>query len=531
MLKTIKLIKNYSKNAQILKFTVYENNIMIIQAINTCPTKQQPTFAGLTQKMKHRMFIDGKKDILEIMNSRDPSQTSYVGQLPPGIFYRLPSNNKEEAIREIMQAFDKAAVEIRDFKPGIGNSDTEFSNRRPDQTVENIKKVFEKYKLIEPGEEFDLKFLGRGDYGSAYKIEGLYDHITHDRYIIKVFTVADKGPEWHRFKSHGNYAEINTAEYWMTNMGINTQRGKFYFGNIEAGYMVDNYIDNNLPQPKKIVDEYKYGAKLTDEELAMPNGHNKINNYSYDWGGVRVVNRVKNTNPTARYVLHQIKITEKPFREAEWWRIYHSKGLDETGKKAGLALSVKHFPNNKPLIDQCLNENIPLVDAALAYALKYLPYKDARKLFETLMQRNNPVTQTILMNEIPLLAKDQRKAEIFDDLDIPKDEIKPKKVEMFYNAAEKYSLPEVREHLASYIHLLPEDKIMKKFHKLLKLDDERVYERLLHKMKVVKEDEYPLDLKFKMLNELENYVKNDFVQKEIQKTRVLLIRRNLDETD
>ena len=160
-----------------------------------------------------------------------------------------------------------------------------------------------------------------------------------------------------------------------------------------------------------------------------------------------------------------------------------------------------------------------------------MPYKDARKLFDKLMQRNNPVTQTILMNEIPLLAKDRRKAEIFDDLDVPKDEIKPKKIEMFYNAAAKYALPEVREHLASYIHLLPEDKILKKFNKLVELDDERIYERLLHKMRVVNEDQYPLDLKFKMLDKLENTVKDDFIKQDIQKTRVFLIRRNLDDTD
>lgn len=506
---------------------------MIIQAIQNYTTNNRynPNFSGMTKKMKHRMYIDGKKDILEIMNKRDPSQTSYVGQIPPGIFYRLPEENREAAIREIMKSFDTAAVEIRAFKPGVENSDSEFRNRRPDSTVENLKKVFEKYNLIEPDKEFDLKFLGRGDYGSAFKIEGVHDYVTNDDYIIKVFTVADKGREWHRYKSHGNYAEINTAEYWMENIGVNTQRGKFYFGNIEAGYLVDNFIDNNLPQPERVVDEYKWGAKLTDEELAMPNGHNKINNYSYDWGGVRVVNRVKNTNRTARYVLHQIKITEKPYREALWWKIYHSKGLDETGKKAGLALSVKHLSDNKPLIEQCFSENIPLVDAALAYALKYMPYKDARKLFDRLMQRNNPVTQTILMNEIPLLAKDRRKAEIFDDLDVPKDEINPKKIEMFYNAAEKHTLPEVREHLASYIHLLPEDKILKKFNKLIELDDERIYERLLHKMRVVNEDQYPLDLKFKMLDKLEKNIKDDFILQDVKKTRVFLIRRNLDDTD
>lgn len=481
--------------------------------------------------MKHQMYIDGKKDILEIMNKRNPNQTSYVGQLPPGIFYRLPEENRAAAIKEIMGAFDKAAVDIRNFKPGASSSNEEYKNRRPQSVVEDMKAILDKYNLIEPGKEFNFIFLGRGDYGSAYKLEGLYDRYTNDEYIIKVYTVADKGPEWHRYKSHGNYAEINTAEYWMENMGVNTQRGKFYFGNIEAGYLVDNFIDENTPPPERIVNEYDRGAKLTDEEMAMPNGHNKINNYSYDWGGVRVVNRVKNKNRTARYVLKKIKNTDKNYREYEWWKIYRSKNLDETGKKAGLALSIKHMPDAKKFIQLSLDEDIPLVDAALAYALKYLSYKDARKLFETLMQRNNVVTQTILMNEIPLLAKNQRKAEKYDDLDVPKDEVKPKKVEMFYDVAEKYALPDSREHLASYVHLLPEDKIMKKFRKLVKLDDERVYERLLHKMKVVQEDQYPLDLKFKMLDELEQHVKDENIKKEIKNTRILLIRRNLDDTD
>lgn len=507
---------------------------MLIQPITTNTNsyyRKNVSFNGLTKKMKHQMYIDGKKDILEIINKREPNQTSYVGQLPPGIFYRLPVENRAAAIKEIMSTFDKAAVEIRDFKASASCSSEEYRNRRPQSVVEDMKAVFNKYNLIEPDKDFNLIFLGRGDYGSAYKLEGLYDRYTNDEYIIKVYTVADKGPEWHRYKSHGNYAEINTAEYWMENMGVDTQRGKFYFGNIEAGYLVDNFIDEKMPPPKRIVNEYDRGAKLTDEEMAMPNGHNKINNYSYDWGGVRVVNRVKNKNRTARYVLKQIKHTDKRVREYEWWKIYHSRNLDETGKKAGLALSIKHMPDAERFIKLSLDEHIPLVDTALAYALKYIPYKRAKELFEELMQRDDYVTQIVLMNEIPLLAKKQRHADICDDLDIHKDEVNPTKVEAYYNIAEKYALAVTKEHLASYVHLLPEDKIMKKFDKLLELYDDRVYERLLHKMKIVKEDEYPLNLKFAMLEKLNKHVDDPYIKKQIDETRVFLIRRNLDDTD
>ena len=40
------------------------------------------------------------------------------------------------------------------------------------------------------------------------------------------------------YKSHGNYAELNTAAYWMKNLGRNTQRGRFFFGDITSGFMV-----------------------------------------------------------------------------------------------------------------------------------------------------------------------------------------------------------------------------------------------------------------------------------------------------
>ena len=55
---------------------------------------------------------------------------------------------------------------------------------------------------------------------------------------MKVYKIADKGPEWHPYKSHGNYAELNTAAYWMKNLGRNTQRGRFFFGDITSGFMV-----------------------------------------------------------------------------------------------------------------------------------------------------------------------------------------------------------------------------------------------------------------------------------------------------
>ena len=247
---------------------------MKISAINNNQNTQnrQPNFTGLTKIMKRKIYIDGKKDILKIIGNRQESQSTIVGQLPKGMFANLSIGKTKEqivqAINDIMSTFGASAEEIRGYVPGAKASVAEYRNKRSNSTVEKIKSVLEKYNLTNKKEEVDLEFLGRGDYGSAYKIKGVHDDFTNDDYILKVHTVADRGPDWHRFKSHGNYAEINTAEYWSNNWGENTQRGKFYFGDINKGYMIDNFIDQNTLPYKKHVNEYTSGLKLTDEELA-----------------------------------------------------------------------------------------------------------------------------------------------------------------------------------------------------------------------------------------------------------------------
>lgn len=485
-------------------------------------------FTGLTRRMEREMYIDGKKDILEIMNQRGSDKSTMVGQLPPGIFYKLPKENRQQAIAEIMNTFADVSNEIRPFVAGVKNTDSERQNLRPDSAVEKLRELFEKYNLIEPDKEFDLKYLGQGYYGKVYKLEGLYDEKTNDEYVMKVYKTVDNGPDWHPYKSHGNYAELNTAAYWMKNLGRNTQRGRFFFGDVTSGFMVCNFIDNNKPKPEKIVNEYTKGAKLTDEELNAIFGHNRINGYSIDWGGVRVVNRIKNKNKTANYVLTKIQKTPLKYREIEWWKLYNNRKLDKAGKKAGLALSLKYMEHPDSYIIHCLDEKNQLVDISVAYALKYLPYEKSKKIFDQLMKKGDSLTQVVLMNEIPLLARNQRNADKYDDMNVPKDEINPKKLRIYYRIAAKYTTPLAQEHLASYIHLLPEKDIMREFEKLIKTKDERVYERLIHKMRIVREDEFPMDIKFAMINKLEKEIKNPYLLKKLQETKTYIIRCNLD---
>lgn len=279
---------------------------------------------------------------------------------------------------------------------------------------------------------------------------------------------------------------------------------------------------------KKIIDPYDYGVRNIDI-VKDDTGHNRLYGYSIDEGGSRVVNVVKNQSKTARYVLKQIKNSQEPLKVLEWNRILRRKDLDDTQKKAGLALSIKHFPakEQKKLIKQCLDFNKPLVDQAIGYALKYLPEEEATKNFEILMKRNNPTTQTVVMNEIPLLSKNETLR--FDDVNVPRGVVNPQKIEKYYDIAKRTALPEVSEHLASYVHLLPRERIVPEAKDLISRKDYHMNDRLLHKIKYVSTDEYSFGDKMEILNELERNETDPFILKKTAETKVRVIRDSLSD--
>ena len=152
----------------------------------------------------------------------------------------------------------------------------------------------------------------------------------------------------------------------------------------------------------------------------------------------------------------------------------------------------------------------------------------AKKYFEVLMKRKDPTTQTVLMNEIPLLARTRQLNKNIDDLDVPKGEIRPEVLEEYYEVAKQYVLPEVEEHLASYLHLLPSDRIMAEADALIAKGDYNINDRLLHKIKFVKEEDYSFGDKMAVLNKLEKSEKSDFLKSKIFAVRTQIIRNSLD---
>lgn len=478
------------------------------------PIEDTVSFNGLSKKMKKHTYIDGQRDIKKIIEQRG-DKSLIVGQLPQFMIAKLPKENRKEAIMDIYNTFSEITEELRDFddtKVDLSKAGAidEITKRRYKSTAEKFENIMKKYNFVSQWDDCDIEYLGKGGKGAAYKLVGLRDFYgkKEDEFVIKVFHVIE-GRDWQYSKSHGCYAEINSAQYWINNVGTDTNRGKFFWGDMRSGYMINKFVDEDIRLPERIIDPYEYGLKCTDEDAAKK--HNVCKGYSYDWGGVRVVNRLKNGDKYARTILNDIKNTREEYRPSKWEQLMRKKDGNPDSRQAGLAMSIKYM-NNKPYyFDRCLALHKPKVDQGLAYALKYLPYEEAVKYFEKLVQTDDSVTQVILFNEIPLLAMKHRDKGIKDDLQTVRSEILCSRVKVYYDIAEKYAKPDTIEHLASFLHLLPKENFRTYYRHLARIKNDDLHDRMIYKFSTVDKKDH-----FFVLKQLARNVQSDRLKEKIR---------------
>lgn len=511
---------------------------MQINSYNSVSTKtiyplnhQKTSFCGMTKKMKKQTYIDGQRDIANFIQERG-DKNLMVGRLPEFMLNKIPKENRKDAIMDIYKTFDEVTEELRDFNETKVDTIREITKRRNDSTVKKLEDVLIKHNIISKWDDFDLEYLGKGGKGSAYKLVGLRDlkSFDEDEFVIKVFHVV-KGDNWQHYKSHGCYAEINSAAYWMKNVGHDTNRGKFFWGSLKSGYMINKYVDEDVRLPKRTINPYRYGLKPTDEDALKQ--HNICKGYSYDWGGVRVINRIKNSDNYARRISEIIRDTPERYREAKWWEIYNKKEANMVSKYAGLAMGIKHMPSKTKYIDTCLDLNKQKVNQGLSYVLKYLKFDDAIKYYKTLMQRGDVTTQIILFNEIPLLSMQHRDKEVKDDLQTLKSDIIDSRIEQYYKISEKYTYPEASEHLASFVHLLPDKHFRSNYQTLAQMHNSTMHDRLIYKIPNIPKEHYNFAMEQltrnvqdeKLLKKLINIISED--PDLMKKTEKILLKRGM----
>ena len=488
-------------------------------------------FGGLSRLLSKKIYPDGQKEIMELISQRSPRASKTVGQLPGYIFDRIVPTQRQKAIPEIMAVFDSVVKSIRDFKPAKAQS----GSYRPQFANDMLTDVFREFGIIDKKDSINLKYLGTGPSSKTFLLEGIGDPKNGDKYLLKVYHELFN-PVWHAAKRNGLYSELNTAMYWRAHEGLETQKGKFFFGSLDSGFMLTKYLDNSVAKPRRVVNPYKYGMvydERTPKSILLNIHDSTVNGYNYRYSGLAVVNKVKNSSKEARYFMEQVKksgynVVNKKLKGMSPERL-EAYGLAKEGKKlvvtdnkvfensglimrengeivhvnnqkrlaywkeqmalpkksenmvAGLAMGIKHLPAHSRVecLQECLQYNMPKVDQGLAYLLKYLPNEEAMKYFDILMKRGNSETQTILLNEIPLLSR--RKllgVKVADDINVSPADVVPERVEKYYEMAKQSVNNDAVEHLASFLNMLPETSKYKYYKYLSEIDMKSVQERL-----------------------------------------------------
>ena len=82
-----------------------------------------------------------------------------------------------------------------------------------------------------------------------------------------------------------------------------------------------------------------------------------------------------------------------------------------------------------------------------------------------------------------------------DDINASLGEIIPERIYTFYMIAEKYAMPSTVEHLASFVHLLPANKLKQQYRKITNIINPELQERLLWKFGHLPKDMQPHAIK------------------------------------
>jgi len=396
---------------------VSASNVQINNYKNNQTSKKEVSFSGLTDRMGKKVY-NGFYDMSALF-PKDHMQSPIVGKLPGFMIKKIQYRTQDvkTAVMEVFDAFAKTCNELRDYKPNSYSKISELHGRRSDTTVENLKEVLTKWGIISKFDDFDIKYIDKGGKGAVYKFEGLrhvhdYDE---DEFVMKVF--HSKSVQTNAY--HGCFPEMNAAAYWMKRFGFDTNRGKFFWGDVKEAYMINKFIDEDVRLPKKKPDPYNNGMKFTDEDPIHI--HNVCKGYSYDWGGGVVINQVVNSNKFARKIMNDVKNSTERFRLLNWygWFSQKPKGNNDC-KTAGLALAIKYLkPDDRiACFEQCFRLRGKYTDRALAYTLKYMPHDFAKHYYNIFAKSSKDnVLKKILYNEIPMLSlKDECMSKLQDDL-------------------------------------------------------------------------------------------------------------------
>lgn len=338
-----------------------------------------------------------------------------VGNLLHEWVEKIPKGDREKTIKGIYSSFkssvNKFNQNLREleiisssghFDDAVRiNKNADFQNALQNFSRE-LDEILHNAGVVKESEKLNIDFLGSGVAGAGYHLKGIGD----DQYVIKLFNGLTNG-------SHGKYAELNRAAYWEKHVGKTNPMAKFYFGDVDAGYMVNRYIGKETPECTKKLFLRIYGFNSKEMAVAA-SGKNKMRGYGIDFGGWKVVSQALNGNKTAQYVCEKIcNLPEEKVLD-EWknfkWRNHLKlrKYNDDKGVAIGLASTIDLLPMESRVegFKILMKNSDETIQNILANSIGILPENAKAECFKILAKNPVSTTKEILMDNIEYLPKE-----------------------------------------------------------------------------------------------------------------------------
>ena len=461
-----------SDNLPMLKYNYSQNYTTPLNSFN----KYLVNFTGLNRTLSKMPYQSEESIKKEVDNF--PQSNAVVGNLPSEWVNKIPKENRAEKIKELYRDFKTI---IKDFR----------EKNNIDDTAQKLNNALHKAGVIEEHEKLTLKRLGDGVAGAGYCLKG----ISNDNLMIKIFdSPSDEGLS---SDIHGKYVEINRAAYWQKYAGKNTQMVRFYFGDTDAGYMVNKYIDKEkTPYCTRYVDPKLYGLISADVvEKETVTGHNKINGFQIDYGDIEILDLSLVRNKEAQ------SSTKKFLRLPIAKRIELIKNTKNNIKKV-FACNIDSFPEDERVLcfKQLAENSDNGVKKVLAARLVYLPEAERVEYFKQFNENADDDLKKILILRLAFLPATERatyfkqfadnadngikKALAFNINCLPETD----RVMYFKQLAENADNG-VKKALACSLYCLPETEMVQCFKKLAENADNGVKKELASNINCLPETE------------------------------------------
>lgn len=352
-----------------------KNSDSIVMRLNTNDStmplnsfnKYLVNFNGLNRTLSKRVYSTA--EAIKEESLKNIRSNGIVGNLPSEWIKKIPKKDRETKIKKLYAAFKEA---IKDFR----------ENHDPKETANKLAIALHNANLIGGHDRLTMKYIEKGYYGRVYHLQG----ISNDKYVIKIFSSTEPLDDLIENRN-GNYAELNRAAFWQKNAGKNTQRVRFYFGDVDAGYMVNKYICGKTPNFKKYVPTKMLGLLDNERDHAA----NIIKGYNVDWGGLEILpgQEVLAQNKTARYIYKKIYRQPKEKVIQEFEKIFNQNKYKKNKDMNMALISLLDLVPDKIL---------------LAKKLYYLSPIDVAEYFPILIKNADEELKETFTNEFPNLA-------------------------------------------------------------------------------------------------------------------------------